>query len=212
MHLLVIGASRGVGRKCVDEALSRGHHVAGLSRSDGNLPVSEDRFEPVRGDATDPETLSAALPGKDAVLLTLGIKERISMIWQEERLFSDATRALIPAMEAAGVRRLVCLTGLGTAESRSAFSAIERAGFGFFLGRAYEDKARQEALIAESELDWTIVRPTILTNNAKSRDYKVLTDPKTWRNGVISRASVADFMVGVAEGDDYVRQRVVITR
>jgi len=211
MHLLIIGASRGVGRKCVDEALARGHTVRAFSRSASDIPITDPEFEPYPGDATSPPDLTKAARGVHAVLLTLGIKESVSMIWKEVHLFSDATKALIPAMDAAGVGRLICLTGLGAGDSRTVYSKPERLGFNAILGKAYDDNSRQEALITASNLDYTLVRPTILTHNAKG-PYKVLTDPKTWRNGVISRASVADFMVGAAEDGSYSRQAVVITR
>lgn len=211
MHLLIIGASRGVGRKCVDEALARGHTVRAFSRSASDISITDPQFEPFPGDALNTDDLARALTGTDAVLLTLGIKESLSMIWKEVHLFSEATKALIPAMREANISRLICLTGLGAGDSRAAYSTPERMGFNLVLGKAYDDKTRQEALITASPLDYTIVRPTILTHNAKG-PYKVLTDPKDWRNGMIARASVADFMISAAEEGSYSRQAVVITR
>ncbi|MFO8127149.1 NAD(P)-dependent oxidoreductase [Yoonia sp.] len=63
------------------------------------------------------------------------------------------------------------------------------------FGKAYDDKSRQEKLIAQTDLDWTIVRPGVLLNGPRTGRYKVLRDPSEWRNGIISRANVADFLV-----------------
>ena len=63
------------------------------------------------------------------------------------------------------------------------------------LKRVYDDKDAQEWIIRSSELDWTIVRPGLLTNRAATGQYRVLCKPKDWRFGVISRADVADFLV-----------------
>jgi uncharacterized protein YbjT (DUF2867 family) len=62
------------------------------------------------------------------------------------------------------------------------------------LDRAYADTSRQEDMITESGLDDLIVRPGVLTHQARSGRCKVLTSPKSWRNGVIARAHVADYL------------------
>ncbi len=64
--------------------------------------------------------------------------------------------------------------------------------------------------IKASDLDWTIARPGVLRNGSKTGKYRVLTDPNDWRNGVIRRADVADFMVGAAESSDHVSQAPVL--
>ena len=42
------------------------------------------------------------------------------------------------------------------------------------LGRAYDDKDVQERLIKDSALDWTIVRPGLLTNGGRTGRYTLL--------------------------------------
>jgi hypothetical protein len=58
------------------------------------------------------------------------------------------------------------------------------------LGRIYADKDAQEWIIRRSHLDWTIVRPTILTTGPRTGAYHVLVDSSGWRSGFISRADV----------------------
>ncbi len=67
-----------------------------------------------------------------------------------------------------------------------------------------------EQMIKASGLDWTIARPGVLRNGSRTGEYCVLTDPEPWRNGIIRRADVADFMVGAAESDDLVGQATVL--
>jgi uncharacterized protein YbjT (DUF2867 family) len=50
-------------------------------------------------------------------------------------------------------------------------------------------------IIRSSGLDWTIVRPGLLTNRHATGRYRVLTASKDWQFGAISRADVADFLV-----------------
>lgn len=110
-------------------------------------------------------------------------------------LFSDATRVLIDAMDAQGVKRLICVTGFGAGDSRESISLLQRLPFQALFGRAYADKSQQERLIRQSALDWTIVRPGVLTNGPRTGRFNILAEASQWRNGMISRTDVADFLV-----------------
>lgn len=193
-RVLVIGASRGIGALVVDQALRKGHRVRAMARDTARI-APRDGLEAFAGDATKTADLDRALDGIDAVVMTLGITESVAMLWRRVTLFSDATRALIPLMETKGIKRLIAVTGIGAGDSIAALSTPERLGHRFFLSEPYKDKTRQEEMIRASTLDWTLVRPTILTHNTASRDYRVLVNPGDWRMGMISRADVADYVV-----------------
>ncbi|MBS0125115.1 NAD(P)-dependent oxidoreductase [Thetidibacter halocola] len=194
MRILVIGASRGIGRAVVDAALEAGHSVRALARHVERIEP-RDRLETLAGDATDAAVLRQAIDGVDAVVMTLGIRESVAMLWQDVTLFSTATAALVPLMEKNGPRRLIAVTGIGAGDSRAALSGPERCGHRIIFSKPYRDKTRQEEIIRASRLDWTLVRPTILTNNRASGDYRVMVEPKDWRMGMISRADVADYVI-----------------
>jgi hypothetical protein len=74
--------------------------------------------EKLDGDALDRDTIQGALVGVDAVIQTLGASPAPELVFSGTRLFSAATRVLVNAMEASGVRRLICVTGLGAGDSR----------------------------------------------------------------------------------------------
>ena len=126
-------------------------------------------------------------------------------------LFSGATNVLVPAMEKAGVNRLIAVTGFGTGDSRDAIGLLQRLPFQLVFGRAYDDKDAQEMRIRKSTLDWTFVRPGVLTGGSAKGCYKVLTEPSSWRNGTIARADVAHFIVGQIGRPSLSRQAVVLT-
>ncbi|MFC6637467.1 NAD(P)-dependent oxidoreductase [Sulfitobacter sediminilitoris] len=209
--ILILGATSGIGALAVDEAIGRGLSVRAFARSAGNLEKT-DLIEPFAGDARSAEDIAAALADTRAVIYALGIKERLAMLWEEETLFSESTRVLIDAMKASDTKRLVAVTGFGAGRSRSAMSSIECLGHRAILGRPYADKDRQEAMIVESDLDWTIVRPVILTNGPKSSGPKILRDPSTWRNGLVSRRDVAGYLLDAVEDGLDIRADVVISR
>jgi uncharacterized protein YbjT (DUF2867 family) len=115
-------------------------------------------------------------------------------------------------MAAAGVRRLIAVTGFGAGRSRAAMSYLEKTGHGLVLGKPYADKDRQEVLIEASDLDWTIVRPVILTKGRKSGTVRVLRELSEWRNGLISRADVASYLVQALDERLDIRRDVVLAR
>ena len=210
MKLLVIGASRGIGARVVEAALERGHQVRALARSAAQMEL-RDGLEPVPGDATDPAVLAEALAGVDAVVLALGVPKDASILWKQVTLFSRATEALLPAMKQAGVYRLVAVTGIGAGDSASALSTVERLTQKALLGRPYADKDRQEEMIRASGLDWTLVRPELLNDNALGK-YRVLVEPGEWRMGLISRRAVADYVLRALEDDTTIGTAPVLVR
>ncbi len=208
MRLLIIGASKGIGLETVRQALEAGHHVRALARSAEEMALSDPNLEKVNGDALKPEDLEAALIEVNVVIQTLGVG--LGDLFRPVHLFSDATRALIAAMQVKGVKRLICVTGFGAGDSRASISCLQRLPFEIVFRRAYEDKSLQERLVKASGLDWTIARPGVLTDGPRTGRYRILSEPSQWRNGMISRADVADFLVRQIENQAYLGQAPVL--
>ena len=209
-HVLIIGASRGIGLAAVNRALACGHQVRAFARSADRIRRSDPNLEKFTGDALDSGDVARALDGIDIVIQALGVAAGPDMILGPVRLFSKSTSVLVPAMQEAGVTRLICVTGFGAGDSRASLGCLQAMGMRLFLGRAYDDKSVQEALIRESGLDWTIARPVILTNGPHSGRYRVLLDQKEWRNGLISRADVAEFLVDQIEDESFIGKTPVL--
>jgi putative NADH-flavin reductase len=201
--ILIIGASRGIGLETVRQALDQGYEVRAFARSASEIPITHAELRKVNGDALKAEDVAAAVKGADAVIQSLGAKASLGLVTSQTQLFSGATRILIQAMESAGVRRLICVTGFGAGDSREHMSLLLRLPFELLLGRVYADKAVQEAMIRRSALSWVIARPGILTNGPRTGRYKILDEPAEWRNGTISRADVADFLVKQIQDNAY---------
>jgi putative NADH-flavin reductase len=208
MRVLVVGASKGIGLETTRQAIEAGYQVRAFARSDTGMARADSKLEKVRGDALKHQDVEVALKEVDVVIQTLGVA--LADLFRPVHLFSDATRVLIAAMRARGVKRLICVTGFGAGDSRESISWLQRLPFQIVFGRAYDDKSLQERLIKESGLDWTIVRPGVLTGGRRSERYKVLADARQWRNGIISRSDVAAFLVRQIENASYVHKSPVL--
>ena len=210
MRVLIIGASKGIGLETTRQALDAGHDVRALARSASAIAVSNPSLEKMPGDALKTEDVEAALVGVDVAIQTLGVG--LGDLFRPVHLFSDATRALIAAMRSQVVKRLICVTGFGAGDSRASISCLQRLPFQIVFGRAYDDKSLQEQLIKESELDWTIARPGVLTNGPRTGRYRILSEASQWRNGIISRADVAEFLVRQIGDQTYIRKTPVLIK
>ncbi len=208
MNILIVGATRGIGRQLLEQALTSGHNVTALVRDPRRLALQHERLRVVKGDILDSDSVARAMAGQDAVCCTIGIK----LPWPPVTVFSEGTRNLLQAMKKTGVRRLLCVTGIGAGDSR---------GHGGFLydylilpvlfRTVYADKDRQESLIKASDVDWTIVRPGFLTNGPLTKNYRMLTDMTGVTAGRISRADVAHFFLQELESRQYLRQTPLLT-
>jgi putative NADH-flavin reductase len=164
-NVLVIGASRGIGLETVKSGLRVGHSVRALARSAASIAIQDAALEKVSGDALDSDIIRDALQGIDAVIQTLGIDISPRAIFEHTSLFSKSTRILVDGMKVAGVKRLIVVTGLGAGDSRGHGGLIYDAiVFPLLLKRVYDDKDVQEWIVRSSGLDWTIVRPGLLTD------------------------------------------------
>ncbi|AHB48916.1 epimerase [Hyphomicrobium nitrativorans NL23] len=206
MRLLVLGASGGVGSCLLEQAVARGHCVTAQTRKPDKL-TSSAAVSIVVGSPTDEAFLRRHVAGHDAVVLCLGV-DRIG----RTTLFSESTKAVIGAMNAAGVRRLIAVTGVGAGDSKGHGGWFYNAViYPLFTRNRYADKDRQEDIIERSNLDWTIIRPAPFAAKAGTGAWQVHTDiPDALQLTSVTRAEVASFILDSLETGRFLRQKPFI--
>lgn len=207
-RILVLGATGGTGRQIVKQALARGHQVTALVRSPkkaGDLGGAR----LVVGDVRDEKLLREALNAQDVVVSALGTP---ASPFREVTLLSTATRALVQAMKAEHVSRLVTITGIGAGDSRGHGGFVfDKVIFPLLLKKVYADKDRQEAIVRDSGLDWVLVRPSVLNDKPGRGQVRALTDLSGFRGGSISRQDVAAFVLDQLRSDAWLHRAPLIT-
>jgi uncharacterized protein YbjT (DUF2867 family) len=164
--------------------------------------------EVCRGDVLDRASLAAALTGVGAVVSALGTKLEPRPV----TLLSRGTRNILAAMERAGIARLICITGMGAGDSRGHGGFLyDRLLLPTLMKQVYADKDRQERVIRDSQLDWTIVRPARLVNRAAHGGYRTITKFDGERMTTISRADVAAFIIKELREHRFSRATVNLT-
>lgn len=207
MNIAIIGAGAGIGLQSVTQALKKGHTVTALSTNTDQIP-NHPKLIKINGSATSPIDLKHAINGADAVLVTVGTKNK-----KATTLFSDIAKTLINvANELNFSEPVLVITGFGAGESKNFLSFFMKTVISLFLKDQYINKTLMEELIAKSNIKWEIIRPGMLTDGHQTSSYKVLFKlEKGMKVEKISRADVAHFLITEAESPKLHYQYVVLT-
>ncbi|KAJ7378482.1 hypothetical protein OS493_023017 [Desmophyllum pertusum] len=73
--LVVFGASGQTGHQVVLQALTKGYSVTAVVRNPEKFYIKQENLEVIQGDVFDPESTSAILKGKNAVISCLGFQD-----------------------------------------------------------------------------------------------------------------------------------------
>ena len=216
MHILLLGATGRTGERLLNEALADGHQVTVLVRNRRNIGISSGKLTVIESATLDANSLQQAILGCDAVISTLNCSRTSDFPWSPLRtpptFLSDMLTRLLPICEAQRIRRLIVVTAWGANETRPDIPFWFRWLIDYSnIGVAYRDHERQEQLLSQSSLDWTIVRPVGLTNGHDHKPLIETTDGRPKPNLTISRTNVARFLLDVVAGERYSRQAVTIS-
>ena len=207
MNLTIIGAGRGIGLQSVVQALKKGHTVTALSTNTDQI-FNHPNLIKIKGSATSPQDLKQAIKGSDAVLITVGTKNK-----KATTLFSDIATTLIKVTDELNYSSpVLVITGFGAGESKGYLSFFMRTVISLFLKEQYFNKTIMEELITKSAVKWEIIRPGMLTDGNADLAYKAISKlEKGIKVGKISRADVAHFLIKEAENPKLLYQYVALT-
>jgi len=214
MRVALFGASGRTGRLVADRALAAGHEVTAVSRSAVPSTVPADaRSGPrlVRGDVLDPASLGAAVAGSDVVLST--IAPPLRQLLRPTTLYSTGVANLIAAMREQGVGRLITVSSAGVHDGDPSHPPFYRYVLKpvLFDRGLYRDMRVMEHAVANSGLEWVIVRASGLTDGPATGDYRVETGHLPPGGSRLSRADLADFLVTQLRADsEYLGQHPTV--
>jgi putative NADH-flavin reductase len=221
MKLTIFAASGGIGSQILEQAMRDGHEVTAVVRNPRKL-TTKPGLRVVTADMmnAEPKTIEASVEGADAVLSGLGASSNA-----EAGIAARGTQAIVDAMEATGVRRVVVVSAapVGTVPSPGRPNPPKHdPGDGFLmrsvlspfikvvLRKVYADHALMEDLLRESNLDWTVFRPPKLNNGSLTGQYRTALGQNLRGGYSISRADVAHEMLASLNQPETIGQAVGI--
>jgi nucleoside-diphosphate-sugar epimerase len=176
MRITVFGANGATGRLLTGQALAAGHQVTAVTRQPHAFPLHDGRLEVVGADVLDPDAVDAAVTESDAVLSTLGVRAAREPI----STYSRGVTNIVAAMKRHRVRRLTVVSSSGVephtySDGGFLFNRVFLPYVTRVLGkRLYDDMRRMEMVVKESDLDWTIIRPSGLYHLPSVTDYTLV--------------------------------------
>jgi len=209
MRITIFGATGGTGKQLVEQALAEGNEVVAFARKPSKLSIMDKNLTIVQGELTDEALIENAVKGADAVISVLGPRGD-----SRTKPLTQGMHNIIDAMKKQGVRRLIISSTLSAMDPNDLSEFRTKALVNFVkvtMHAAYEEIVSvAELYVCASDLDWTIVRLTMLNNNPKSgkvrAGYLGRGEVGTW----ISRADIADFMLKQIQDTKYLRQAPAI--
>ncbi len=191
MNLVVFGSTGGIGRLVVEQALAAGHHVTAVARNPAAITLRHECLEVDQGDVQDLQEVQAAITGRDAVISCVGVRGSAPTT-----VYSAGVANMIQAMQSAQVRRLVCVSASALDPGPFWQRPFAKLVLWRIFKEMYTDLVRMEAVVEHSSLDWTILRPPTLTDGRHTGRYQVGVNKHLNPCISISRADLADYIVG----------------
>jgi putative NADH-flavin reductase len=176
MRLVVFGATGGIGLELVRQGLDLRHEITAVVRSASRLPAElHARVDVVEADVMDPDAITPAVKDRDAVITAIGPRGR-----GPTTVHSASVASIVEAMRRTGVRRLLTVGASGmvadAGDGPLTRYVLKPLIVQRVFGQSYADLAASEELVLASGLDWTIVRPSRLTNAGRTNRYRTARD------------------------------------
>ena len=205
MKLALFGATGSTGLHIIEEALKQGYVLSVYTRDAKKLAALAGKVEVVVGDLQDRDAIAKCIQGADAVISALGPN---SFKVEGDRPVMHGLSNIMTAMLQLGVRRLLQVSTASYRAPQDGFALSSLAGVLFFkvmVRKAYDDIRATGALIANSDLDWTLVRIPFLKDGPANGRIDVGWYGRTKLGSKLSRGNLAEFLVQQITDKKFVR-------
>jgi putative NADH-flavin reductase len=209
MQITIFGPTGGTGKQLVEQALAAGYEVVAFARNPTKLDLNHKHLTVIEGPLSDQASIENAVKGSGAVLSTLGPRGG-----SKDKPLTKGIQNIIAAMKNQGVRRLIITSTLSATDPKDKPDLRTRTLVNLVkttMHDAYEEIVTVAETVRASDLDWTIVRLAILNNKPKSSKVKVGYIGSGEVGTQISRADIAEFMLGQIGDTKYLREAPAIS-
>jgi putative NADH-flavin reductase len=214
--ILILGSTGRTGKYLLAEALARGFEVNVLVRDAKKITNLSEKLRIFEGNPSNKEDLAKALRGCTHVLSALNISRNSDFPWAGLRTPKDflekTIQNLIDLSKTNSLENVMVISAWGVAETKQDIPFWFRWMIDFTnVKYGYIGHEDQERLLKSSDLNWTIVRPVILTNSKIIKPVLVSLNNYPKPNYLISRINVANFMGDILEKSLYIKQTPTIS-
>ena len=211
MKILLLGATGRTGKHIIEKTLNKGHKISAIARDPGKL--KEFNIDIIQGTPYDYETVEKAMTGCDAVINTLNVSRKSDNPWARLSapvdLISRSASNAIKAMGKSGIRRFIALSTIGAGRSWKTTPGMLKFIVSISnLKYAFADHGKQEEILENSGLDYTICRAPMLTAEINNTGVVPTKEGERPAGMYLSRNSAAEFFIKIIENNEYIRETI----
>lgn len=216
MRILILGATGRTGKWMLQETLSHGYEVNCLVRQPEAIKAHHQNLKLFKGTPVNIADLKSALDGCEGIISVLNISRTSDFPWSKLRtpptFLSEVMKNIRLLAEKNELKRIIVCSAWEVAETEKDLPVWFRwLVKNSTIGVAYRDHERQENELRQSDLNWTIVRPTGLTNFKKEKQVIESYKNKPKPTLMISRKNLAKYMVNALKRDELIGKSPVVS-
>ena len=214
MKILLLGATGRTGQQIIKEALIRGHKISAIARDPEKLKGYD--IDVTQGTPYDYQCVEKAIHGCEAVINTLNVSRKSDNPWAPLRspkdMISRSASNAVKAMEKNGVKRFVALSTIGAGRSWKTSPGILKFMVSVSnLKVAFQDHGKQEEILENSSLDYTICRAPMLSNELNDPGAIATPEGEKPANRVLSRNAAAKYFLDILENNLHIRETISLS-
>ena len=217
MRILLLGATKGLGKEILKEALNLGFEINCLVRNAKKFPIEQNNIRVFEGDATSSIDLENAVQDSKIIISTLNVMRKNLFPWSnitnDKNTISKSSKNIIEISKRKKVKHLISVSAWGVNESLDHIPIwfkllIKNSN----LKYPYIDHGKSEKLLLNSNLNWTILRPSALVNFLNNHQVKESISLKNKPSLIISRKSLAKFIINIVDKKNYYNKIVTVSK
>lgn len=214
MKILLLGATGRTGQQLIEEALKKGHKISAIARDPEKLKDFD--VEITQGTPYDYASVEKAISGCEAVINTLNVSRKSDNPWAPLRspkdMISRSASNVIKAMDTTGIKRFIALSTIGAGRSWKTSPGILKFLVSVSnLKIAFRDHGRQEEILENSSVDYTIFRAPMLSNELNPTGAIATPEGEKPASTVLSRNAAAKYFLETIEDKRHIRETVSLS-
>jgi putative NADH-flavin reductase len=210
MKITILGSTGFVGQVLIHKAVAEGYQIKTLARNPEKLEDIKDKIEIIHGSVFEPLAIEATIEGVEAVISTIGPPQRNP---GNPEQYEKAMKDIVSAMNKYGIKRYIHIGGAGHLGGENENWTFKRRFLRLFLSLFSKQilvaKHMEWEVLKKSNLDWTLVRPPRIANEAASGNISA--DEKILKSLKISVGDLTDFILEQITSEKWIRKAPLVS-
>lgn len=210
MKIAILGSTGFVGKVLIKKAIDAGYQVKTLARNPEKLEEIKNKIEIITGSVFESSSVEAAIEGAEVVLSTIGPPQRTP---GDPAQYEKAMKNIVSAMDKYGIKRYIHIGGAAHQGGENEVWNFNRKFLRLFLNlfgkQILVAKHLEWEVLKSSDLDWTLVRPPRIANEAASGNISA--DEKILKSLKINVGDLTDFVLQQITSKEWIKKAPLVS-